>query len=283
MSDLLPPDNAPKFRIEADICARTEIGPTRSENQDAVMVATAIGIASGTRLSWSGSVPDLGLSAAVIDGMGGYAGGSDAAAMVATELAKAALDQNSEHWDEWFSSLSVKLAAAGEAWGTPDMGATAALIGFTPTGLVVVNVGDCRVYRAVGGHLGQLTIDDRNNDPDSSSVTQALGGRRLLDAHAWQQAYMGGKERFVLCSDGVWSTLDANMLRDYCTADAAPGHIVDAIAEAVYEQQSRDNASIIVIDVTATAASGAVIPEAGTVHTSSVNVGAGTIEETTGP
>lgn len=226
---------------------------------------------------------DRGVSAAVIDGMGGYEGGSDAAAIVATELAKAALDQNSEHWDDWFSSLSVKIAAAGEAWGTPDMGATAALIGFTPTCLVVVNVGDCRVYRAVGGHLGQLTIDDRTDDPESSSVTQALGGPRRLDAHAWQQTYAGGKERFVLCSDGVWSTLDANMLRDYCTADAAPGHIVDAIAEAVYEQQSRDNASIIVIDLIVTATYSGENLDAGTAHTSSVSVEAGTIEETTGP
>lgn len=283
MSDSFPRAIAPKFTIEADICARTEIGPTRPENQDAVMVATAVGIASGTRLSWSGSVPDLGISAAVIDGMGGYAGGSDAAAMVATELAKAALDQNSEHWDEWFSSLSVKIAAAGEAWGTPGMGATAALIGFTQTGLVVVNVGDCRVYRAVGGHLGQLTIDDRTDDPDSSSVTQALGGRRRLDAHAWQQTYAGGKERFVLCSDGVWATLHANMLRDYCTADATPGHIVDAISEAVYEHGSRDNASIIVVDLTATAAYGGENPDAGRIHTSSVNVEAGTNDGTTRP
>ncbi|WP_424446628.1 PP2C family protein-serine/threonine phosphatase [Microbacterium sp. CH-015] len=283
MSDQFLPIDAPKYRVEAEICGRTEIGPIRTENQDAVMVATAVGMASGTRLSWSGVVPDRGISAAVIDGMGGYAGGSDAAAMVATELAKTALDHNSERWDEWFSSLSLKIAAAGEALGTPDMGATAALIGFTPTGLVVVNVGDCRVYRAVSGHLGQLSVDDRTDDPESSSVTQALGGRRRLDAHAWQQTYAGGKERFVLCSDGVWSTLDANMLRDYCTADATPGHIVDAIAEAVYEQESRDNASIIVIDLTATATFSGENPDAGKVHTSSVSVEAGTIEETTGP
>lgn len=283
MSDPLPPVDTPKFRIEADICARTEIGPNRSENQDAVMVATAVGIASGTRLSWSGLVPDRGVAAAVVDGMGGYAGGSDAAAMVAIELAKAALGQSSDRWDDWFSSLSSRVAAAGEAWGTPDMGATAAMIGFTPTGLVVVNVGDCRVYRAVGSHLGQLTVDDRTDDPDSSTVTQALGGRQRLDAHTWQQPYVGGKERFVLCSDGVWSAIEPKVLRDYCTANAAPGHIVDAIAEAIYECDSRDNASIIIIDLTTTATDGGGGTNADTVHTSSVNVEAGTVEEVTGP
>ena len=91
------------------------------------MVASAVGIASGTRLSWSGVVPDRGISAAVIDGMGGYLGGSEAASMVATELAKAALDQTPERWDEWFSSLSIRIAVAGEAWG----GASLHLLGHT--------------------------------------------------------------------------------------------------------------------------------------------------------
>lgn len=283
MSSPLPPPSGPRFSIQAEICARTEIGPSRSENQDAVMVATSVATASGTRLSWSGVVPDRGVATAVVDGMGGYAGGSDAAAMVAIQLAKATIDQSSEGWDEWFSSLSLRVAAAGEAWGTPDMGATAAMIGFSPSGFIVVNVGDCRVYRAVAGHLGQLTVDDRTDDPDSSSVTQAIGGRRRLDAHAWQQAYAGGKERFVLCSDGVWSSIEPNTLRDYCTADATPGHIVDAIAEAIYEHESRDNASIIVIDLTATAIDAGEDPISGTAHTLSVTIEGGTVEEATGP
>lgn len=254
MSEQTSADKAVQYRVEAQICGRTDVGPTRSDNQDAIVVAAVVGTASGTRLSWSGVVPESGVPVAVIDGMGGYAGGGDAAALTATALATVTLDKDSAGWDTWFQRLSSRIADAGDAWGTPVMGATAALLGITPGGLVIANIGDCRVYRLAGGHLGQLSVDDRTDDPDSSSVTQALGGSTRLDAHHWLQPYKGGQERFVLCSDGVWGTLDPTELRDYCGADSSPAHIVDAIVESIYARQGRDNASIVVIDVEATPA-----------------------------
>lgn len=243
--------SAPVFRVEVDGCGRIEVGPTRTQNQDAILVATAIATASGTRLSWSGTVPDSGLPIAVIDGMGGYAGGNDAAALVAAALAAVELDKDSAGWDAWFESLSLKVARAGEAWGTPDMGATAALLAITPRALVATNVGDCRIYRVVGGHLGQLSVDDRTDDLGSKTVTQAIGGSTRIDAHTWVQDYTGGHERYVLCSDGVWDTLDPHILRDLCTADRPPSQIVDAIAFSIYAQLATDNCSIIVIDLDA--------------------------------
>lgn len=254
MSQHVPAEAVIRYSVEAEICGRTDVGPTRSENQDAIMVATVVGTASGTRLSWSGIVPESGVPVAVIDGMGGHAGGGDAAALAAISLATVALDKDSSGWDAWFEALSSRIAAAGEAWGTPDMGATAVLVGITSGGLVIANVGDCRVYRVVGEYLGQLSVDDRPDDPDSSSVTQALGGSTRLDAHLWLQPYQGGPERLVLCSDGVWDTLDPTELREFCGADSSPGYIVDAIAEAIYERRGNDNASIVVIDLTATPA-----------------------------
>lgn len=241
------------FRVEVDSCGRTEVGPTRAQNQDAIVVAAAVATVSGTRLSWSGSVPARGVPIAVVDGMGGYAGGSDAAALAAAALASVQLDdKDPAGWDAWFESLSDRIATAGEAWGTPDMGATAAMLAITPRGLVITNVGDCRIYRVVGGHLGQLSVDDRTDDPDSATVTQALGGSTRLDAHTWVQEYTGGRERYVLCSDGVWGTLDPAILRDLCAADRPASQIVDAIASSIYAQHATDNCSIIVVDLEAT-------------------------------
>lgn len=242
---------APVFAVRAEISGCTEVGPTRTENQDAIMIATAVGTVSGTRLSWAGEATGAGVPVAVIDGMGGYAGGSDAAALAATALAGADLVQNLAGWDAWFEGLSRRIAAAGRAWGTPDMGATAALMAITPRGLVMVNVGDCRIYRVAGGHLGQISVDDRTDDPESSAVTQALGGSTRIDAHAWRQAYRGGRERYVLCSDGVWGTLEPAVLRDLCTADRPPSQIVDAVSASIHAQHADDNCSIIVVDLTA--------------------------------
>lgn len=246
--------SASVFRVDVDSCGRTEVGPARSQNQDAIVVATAVGTMSGTRLSWSGSVPARGVPLAVVDGMGGYAGGGDAAALVAAALAGVELDKDPASWDAWFESLSDRIARAGEAWGTPDMGATAALLAVTPRGLVITNVGDCRIYRVVGGHLGQLSVDDRTDDPDSATVTQALGGSTRIDAHTWVQDYKGGRERYVLCSDGVWGTLKPAILRDLCAADRPPSQIVDAIAASIYAQHAADNCSIVMVDLEATPA-----------------------------
>jgi serine/threonine protein phosphatase PrpC len=253
MSQSIPDNPTAVWTVTAEICGGTEVGPTRQQNQDAIMVATVVGAATGTRLAWAGNVRDAGVPVAVIDGMGGYAGGADAAALAATALAGADPNQAPSDWDGWFEALSQRIARAGQAWGTPDMGATAAVLMITPTGLVMTNVGDCRIYRVSGGHLGQISVDDRTDNPDSSTVTQALGGSVRIDAHTWRQAYKGGAERYVLCSDGVWTTLDPAVVRDLCTAERPPAQVVEAIAASIYAQHAADNCSVIVVDLIATA------------------------------
>ena len=247
-----PTVDRPQFAVSASICGQTEVGPTRVQNQDAIMVAGAVSATTGTRLSWSGAVTQDGVVAGVVDGMGGHAGGSDAAGLAALALAGA--DAHPRDWDTWFEALSARILAAGRAWGTPDMGAAAALIVLTGDELQMANVGDCRIYRVAGGHLGQISVDDRTGDPNSSVLTQALGGSRKMDAHGWRQPYKGGQERYVLCSDGVWETLDQAVLRDLCTAARPPDQIVDAITASIYSQNASDNCSVIIVDLVATPA-----------------------------
>lgn len=235
--------------VRASISGRTDTGPVRAQNQDAIMIAGVVSAQSGTNLRWQGQIPDSGLTVAVVDGMGGHAGGGDAAALAATALAGLAPNQPAENWDACFEQISLRISQAGQAWGTPAMGATAALLAITNTGLVLTNIGDCRIYRASGRHLGQLSIDDRTDDPESNLVTQALGGSARLDAHLWQQPLLGTRERYLLCSDGVWGSLDPVVLRDLCLADREPDLIVDAISEACQAQQAQDNCSIIVVDL----------------------------------
>ena len=257
MTDFVPNPNLPcgptsRFCLRATICGRTEIGPTRTENQDAIVVNGVVGLASGSKLNWRGEIPASGLGVAVIDGMGGHAGGAEAAALVASSLAKVNFPDNADHWERVFENISHRVTRAGFAWGMADMGATAAVLGITSSALVIANVGDCRVYRAVGGHLGQLSVDDRTIDPNSSAVTQALGGTTKIDAHFWQQDLKEGHDRYVLCSDGVYSVLNATILRDLCTADISVEEIVDAIAASVYTQRAQDNCSVIILDLFAT-------------------------------
>ena len=231
--------------VTATICGQTETGPVRPGNQDAIVVASAVAAVTGTRLTWTGRVPEAGAVVAVVDGMGGYAGGADAAALAATALAEADPGRAPEDWDAWFEALSGRITRAGRAWDTPEMGATAAVLAIRPAGLVMANVGDCRIYRVAGGRLGRMSIDDRTQDPGSSAVTQALGGSARIDAHVWEQDLKGGTERYVLCTDGVWGALEPAELRGLCASDRAPDRVVDAVVSAIYARRAGDNCSII--------------------------------------
>jgi serine/threonine protein phosphatase PrpC len=253
-----PPQGAPLIAVNA--CGQTEVGPTRARNQDAIVVAGAIGVATGTRLSWSGEVPGAGLAVAVVDGMGGHAGGGEAAVIAAGALAAIGGEPQGQGWDAWFGALSQRIAHAGAAWGTAEMGATVALLALTPAGLAMANVGDCRIYRVVGGRLGQISVDDRTGVRNSNAVTQALGGFARIDAHTWVQPYRGGPERYMLCSDGVWEALDTATLRDLCGAGHPPGDVVDAVVAAVYARDAADNCSIVVVDLIAGSTGAAAEP-----------------------
>lgn len=240
----------PSHRIHAIAHGGTVTGPVRLTNQDALVVAGASSAVNGIRLSWQGEVPPSGVAFAVVDGMGGHAGGEEAAALVASSLAHATAAE--PDWGRWFTELSRRVELAGSAWGMPDAGATAALLALTPDGVRIANVGDCRVYQAVGGRLGQLTVDDRTDDPASNVVTQAIGGQRILDAHAWDQEYRGDAERYLLCSDGIWGTLDAALLRELVTSATTGAEVVEQVLAAAEAQPARDNCTVIVVDVTPT-------------------------------
>lgn len=254
MSDPAGPDwrTPAPLLVRIDACGRTEIGPNRTQNQDAIVVAGCVGIASGARLIWRGEITGPGVLVAVVDGMGGHTGGAEAAGLIATALAQADVGAIGDRWDDWFEALSRKVAQAGSVWGTADMGATVAVLGVTPDGLVMTNVGDCRIYRLAGGRLGQLSVDDRTATPGSSAVTQALGGSIRTDSHLWRQPFAGGQERYLLCSDGVWETLGAATLRDICAAERPAADVAEDLARAIYTFGGGDNGSAVVVDIAAT-------------------------------
>jgi serine/threonine protein phosphatase PrpC len=228
----------------------TEVGVARAQNQDAIVVCGTVGVASGARLSWEGKLPDAGIVISVVDGMGGYAGGADAAGVVALMLAGVSVASVSGAWDTWLEQVAGRLSAAGKAWETPDMGATVAILCVKPDGIEVANIGDCRAYRISDGFLGQLTVDDKG-DPTSAAVTQSLGGpATTLDPHTWLQARTAQVERFMLCSDGVYGALDQELLRGICASGQPIQSVVEAVSEMVYARGADDNCSIIMVEIT---------------------------------
>lgn len=225
----------------------TDVGPKRPDNQDAIMANGVIGVGRQAWLALEGAL-DGKMSLAVVDGMGGYAGGSDAAAITAAYLASRHLPDNPESANGMFERLDVGISAAGSAWATPKMGSTAAMITLAGETVRFANVGDCRVYRVVGDCVEVMTVDDRFRG-SNHIVTQSLGQVRKLDVHFREVTLAEGKTRFVLCSDGAWGTLNDTAVQDLFIREGAPAEILSEIRGKLYSRLANDNVSVVMVDV----------------------------------
>lgn len=228
--------------LQISVGVSTETG-RRARNEDFVGAVTA---------------PSAhGYAAALADGMGGQAGGREAAEISVHSFLN--------DFFETPASLSVNQAAsqvlgALNSWifaqGQQD--SQLAGMGCTFTALIlrgrsahVVHVGDSRAYRLSGSRLTRLTEDHALKQPGLSHVLyRAMGiephlrldyARHTLDLH----------DRFLVCSDGVHGVLNDQALAALLGNRMAPEHSAREIVQAAIEAGSDDNASALVIDVLA--------------------------------
>ena len=226
--------------------ARTVAGKVRVQNEDAVLER-----------------PEQALWV-VADGMGGHSGGSTASASV---IAAVDLADLPESIDNRISALSRALQSANRQIiafaqhrsGCDGMGSTVALVTAAEGTAGIVWAGDTRVYRKRGSQFDQLTIDHSERQEriergdissilgsDANVVTRAVGGENVLQLSIAKQAIHPG-DRFLICSDGVYSELSAFQLTELMMGSDC-GSICDSIVDAVLEGRARDNASVICIE-----------------------------------
>ncbi len=246
--------------------AGTDTGRVRARNEDRY-VADA----------------DLGFFA-VVDGMGGHAGGELASATIA-EAATAFIRETAIDSDKtWPGGLDPRLSGlanrlqvavhsanktlATTAQANPALaggGATLAAMLFGDDTLAVSNVGDCRAYLLRGGHLSQMTrdhsvvaeqleqglidADTARTHPLRHVVTRAVSGQADMAVDIHEMAISVG-DRLVLCSDGVHGVLtDAEI----ATFVSAHGPSLDEICRAILDETNSrggpDNATAIVVEL----------------------------------
>jgi serine/threonine protein phosphatase PrpC len=114
--------------------------------------------------------------------------------------------------------------------------------------------GDSRLYRLRNGVLEQLTSDhaeatDPDGDPAASSsnvITRALGGHDEVDLD--QLTFdVRPRDRFLLCSDGLYRELHADELQAQLgAADAAS--VAAALQQQVLRGEASDNVTVVVVD-----------------------------------
>lgn len=252
------------------ISARTDVGMTRSENQDSCdLFRTKSGA----------------LVAIVADGMGGHTGGATASQIAIhtiQELLSPTLDE----------AEGENLAAAIEeanrriydrALEEPElrgMGTTAVGMLFHTDGRAwVAHVGDSRAYRFRGGALtpitndhslvaelvrsGALSEEEAETDPRRNEILRSVGAEPTVQVDL-KPVSVHPDDRFLLCSDGLNGPVSHSDMSSLIS-EHDPDNATQALIHRANEMGGPDNVTAIVLhypdpdDVTDTRA---LVPEA---------------------
>ena len=257
--------------IHLRVTKATSPGMVRERNEDSLLVA---------QLAWAAGGADHEITLmAVLDGMGGHAGGDRAAAIAANSVAAALLPRlaglvagvealpNDAGLLEmidlslWEANRAVHRVAAEEPTLT-GMGATGVAVLVCNTTMAICHVGDCRAYLCRAGavraltqdqtlarrmvELGTLTERQARTHPSASQVTQALG--RHFDIEPSRQTIgLLADDVLVLACDGLHAHLDEAAIATILGKHPEDG--ATALVEAANAAGGSDNCTAIVARV----------------------------------
>ena len=228
---------------------RTEKGPVRENNEDAIMASDCLAI--------------------VADGMGGHPGG-EVAASAAVGVVRAAFTGRSA--DE----LAAAIRAANWAiWdrcaGQPElegMGTTVCAAGLLEDGrLALASVGDTRAYLSHAGKLTQLTrdhsltaeliergeirVEDAPQHPYYGILTRALGVAPEVEIDTSTLDIEEG-DRLLLCSDGLVNELSFTEIASIMVAeDTDLSSMAANLVDKALDHGGRDNISAVIAEIAA--------------------------------
>ncbi len=215
---------------------------------------------------------DGGCLAAVFDGMGGHAEGEHAA-----ELARDAFKEvftssppSDEEAGEALLLSAVRLATdrifayAAKDEGRLGMGTTVTALLLLGRSLLLLNIGDSRTYLFRAGELFRLTRDDSyvealvragslkrseaRTHPKRNILTRALGTQTGYLPTVTRGICRAG-DTFLLCSDGLWGTVDERVLQSILSQQLSPTATVAYLIASANERGGDDNTTAIILRV----------------------------------
>ncbi|HWI32638.1 MAG TPA: protein phosphatase 2C domain-containing protein [Microbacterium sp.] len=233
--------------------AVTHTGRRREVNQDAVLAAYPLFV--------------------VADGMGGHIGGEIASASTIGRLeAMVAKGPVTTQGIEKALVHAVKDIVSHPE--TTDEGTGTTLTGvFLDTddgdAWVTLNIGDSRVYLLRDGTIDQITTDhsvvqelvaagrlspeEAESHPYGNVITRAVGPSEAVKPDYVRLDVVDG-DRFVICSDGLTKELTDYGIGHFLKEHDDPEGAMEAMLAAALENGGRDNITIIVLNVSRTAA-----------------------------
>lgn len=213
--------------------------------------------------------PGAGLLFAVADGLGAYGGGDIASGLAISELleraAGAAPDEvrHASLLRDASSAANQRVFdAALSGLGTRKMQTTLTALILSPGELHIGHVGDCRAYRLRGDLLELLTTDhtqvmemlrlklispeQATDHPARNALTRSLGSELIVRTDIGRETTADG-DRYLLCSDGLWSKVDAGEIASALRSGVASA--CRMLVDLAVKRGGEDNASALAIAV----------------------------------
>lgn len=195
--------------------------------------------------------PTTPLVIVVADGVGGARGSIVASRMVAELTSRIDVARGRSGLEHAIARAHTEIHAIQQQPGTPSDGATmVGCIIHVDGALTCFNVGDSRCYYTNGSTLVQLSQDHTERISSYSPVTQLthwMGHPDREEIQAWITPLAPTDMRWLLlCSDGLHTSVDAQVLEDIVCADASggPAEKVSQLLKAATD--SPDDVTVIV-------------------------------------
>jgi serine/threonine protein phosphatase PrpC len=258
--------------LRLDIAGVTSIGRERSRNEDSFLVQ---------HLTWSDLNQNHQLALVIVaDGMGGHAGGDQAARLVLrtvgpilaplltsalkpqqVEVTRAGLATSIDAAIQEANRVVHQTAQMNRRF--QGMGATAAVAVIWNGRVVIGHIGDCRVYHHHATRLkqvtrdqtlvnrmleiGQLTPAEAVGHPDSNKVLQAIGTRTVIEPAHYKLKLVPGDWLLVAC-DGLHGQVEDGSIEAVVNrAPPSAALLANRLVEMADQSGGTDNCTVVAV------------------------------------
>jgi len=199
--------------------------------------------------------------------MGGHQAGEVASGIAARRVPEVYYDDAAEPHDALLKAFEAAnhdiLQMARREEKLRGMGTTCTALAVVNGMAYLAHVGDSRAYLLRGGQIYCLTEDhsaimelvrqglmsrtEAHDHEDRNVILRAVGTREHLEVESWPEPLaLWPDDRLVLCSDGLYESVEENEIRDIATAEA-PAEACRKLIQTAIERLASDNVTVAVL------------------------------------
>ncbi len=209
---------------------------------------------------------------AVADGMGGHQAG-EVASKLAVRTAIQDLvsnvtdgsDDMPENYREWLKSATTvanQMVHRKASEDNKNMGTTLVMAVVAGHDVHIANVGDSRAYVISPRDIRQVTrdhsfvqmlVDSGSITPEQAAVhprrnilTQSIGTEENVHIDVFSET-LDADESLLLCSDGLWETLNNEQIQQIVLSADTPSAACQALIDAANAAGARDNIAAVLV------------------------------------